>query len=117
MRPWTKTVLDLVLVLVFAVIGRASHGEALTPVGILTTAWPFLVGGLVGSVVACVVLHLGWLKEGALVWATAAVVGLLLRALTGGGMAMAFIIVATTVLAVLLVGWRLVAFVVRRRKA
>ncbi len=45
MRPWMKTGLDLVLVLVFAIIGRASHGEALTPVGILVTGWPFLVAG------------------------------------------------------------------------
>lgn len=109
MRPWTKTLLDLVLVLVFAVIGRASHGEALTPLGILTTGWPFLVAGAIASVLACLVLRLGWLKEGALVWVTTAVVGLLLRAITGGGMAIAFIIVATTTLGLLLVGWRFVA--------
>ena len=111
-----KTGLDLVLVLVFAVIGRASHGEALTPGGILVTAWPFLLAGAVGSVLACLVLRLGWLKEGALVWLTTAVVGLLLRGVTGGGMAVAFIIVATTVLGVLLVGWRAVDFLVRGRK-
>jgi hypothetical protein len=116
MRPWMKTCLDLVLVLVFAVIGRASHSEVVTPLGILTTASPFLVAGAIGSVLACLVLRLGWLKEGALVWSTTAVVGLLLRAITGGGMALAFMIVATTTLAVLLVGWRLIASRVARRK-
>lgn len=117
MRTWMKTGLDLVLVVVFAIIGRASHGEALTPLGILTTAWPFLVAGAAGSVLACLVLRLGWLKEGAMVWATTAIVGLLLRGISGGGMAVAFMIVATTTLAVLLIGWRLVAFLVRRPKA
>ncbi len=112
-----KTGLDLVLVLVFAVIGRASHGETLTPLGILTTGWPFLVGGAVGSALACLVLRLGWLKEGALVWLTTAVVGLLLRAITGGGMAPAFVIVATTTLGILLVGWRFIASRVQRRNA
>ena len=34
--------LVLVLVLVFVLIGRASHGE--DPVGTLNTLWPFLVG-------------------------------------------------------------------------
>ena len=116
MRTWTKTCLDLALILVFSVIGRASHSESLTPLGILTTGWPFLVGGVIGSVVACRFLRVGWLKEGALVWLTTAVVGLLLRGVTGGGMAVAFIIVATTVLGVLLVGWRAVDFLVRRRK-
>ncbi len=58
---------------------------------------------------ACLVLRLGWLKEGALVWLTTVIVGLLLRAVTGGGMAIAFMIVATTTLGILLVGWRFVA--------
>ncbi|MGV8849883.1 MAG: DUF3054 domain-containing protein [Propionibacteriaceae bacterium] len=114
MRPWTKTLLDLVLVLVFAIIGRASHDEGPTPLGVLTTGWPFLVAGAIGSVLACLVLRLGWLKEGVIVWSTTAVVGLLLRAVTGGGVAVAFMIVATTTLGILLVGWR---FVVSRRPA
>lgn len=117
MHPWTKPLLDLVLVLVFAVIGRASHGEALTPLGILTTGWPFLVAGAIGSVLAGLLLRLGWLKEGLIVWSTTAVVGLLLRAITGGGMAVAFMIVATTTLGILLVGWRLAVFLARRRKS
>ena len=37
---------DLVLVVVFAGIGRSSHGESLS--GIFVTAWPFLVGALLG---------------------------------------------------------------------
>ncbi|WP_435526210.1 DUF3054 domain-containing protein [Microbacterium elymi] len=41
-------VADIVLVVVFAVIGRASHSEDVLPIGILTTAWPFLLGLVIG---------------------------------------------------------------------
>jgi Protein of unknown function (DUF3054) len=99
MRTSIRIALDLVLVLVFAIIGRASHGEALTPGGILLTGWPFLVGCLLASVLACVVLRLSWLREGLLVWA-----------ITGGSLAIGFLIVATIVLAVFLIGWRMVAW-------
>lgn len=114
MRPWMRTCLDLVLIVVFSMIGRASHGEWLSPGGIATTAWPFLVAGLLGSLVAGRLLSASWLKEGLAVWLTTAVLGLLLRAVTGGGMAVAFLIVATTTLGLLLVGWRLVASRIRR---
>jgi len=110
MRTPIRIALDLVLVVVFVIIGRASHGEALTPGGILLTGWPFLVGCLLGSVLACVVLRLSWLREGLLVWAITVVVGMLLRGITGGSLAIGFLIVATIVLAVFLIGWRMVAW-------
>ena len=115
MQTSIRIALDLVLVVVFAIIGRASHGEALTLGGILVTGWPFLVGCLVGSLIAGVLLRLPWLHEGLLVWLTTVVLGMLLRAITGGGMALGFLIVATVVLAFLLIGWRVLAALVRRR--
>ena len=36
-------VVDLVLVLLFVVIGRSSHGEQLSPGGFFVTFWPFLL--------------------------------------------------------------------------
>jgi len=98
MRTPVRIAIDVVLVLVFAVVGRASHGEDLSLVGILQTGWPFLVGCLIGSVLGC------------LVWAITVVVGMLLRGITGGGLAVGFLIVATLVLALFLVGWRMVAW-------
>ena len=38
MKWWTTLGLDLIVVLLFATIGRLSHGEAADPLGILTTA-------------------------------------------------------------------------------
>ena len=110
MRTPIRIALDLVLVVVFVIIGRASHGEALTTGGILMTGWPFLVGCLLGSVLACVVLRLSWLMEGLLVLAITVVVGMLLRGITGWILAIGFLIVATIVLAVFLIGWRMVAW-------
>ncbi len=110
MRTPARIIVDLVLVLVFAVVGRASHGEALSLGGILQTGWPFLVACLVASVLACIVLRLSWLREGLLVWAITVVVGMLLRGIAGGGLAMGFLIVATIVLALFLIGWRMVAW-------
>lgn len=112
-----RTCLDLVLIVVFAVIGRASHGESLSAGGVALTGWPFLVAGLLGSLVATRLLGSSWIREGIAVWLTTAVLGLLLRAVTGGGMAVAFVIVATTVLGLLLVGWRFVDSRVSRRTA
>ena len=43
MKWWTTLGLDLIVVLLFATIGRLSHGEAADPLGVLTTAWPFVI--------------------------------------------------------------------------
>jgi hypothetical protein len=110
MRTPLRIAIDLVLVVVFAVIGRASHGESVSVGGVLVTGWPFLVACLLGSVLACLVLRLAWLREGLLVWVVTLVVGMLLRGIAGGGLAVAFLIVAAVVLAVLLIGWRMVAW-------
>lgn len=53
MRYLPAVVVDAVFVLVFAVIGRASHEE--DPLGFLMTAWPFLVALLVGHALAALV--------------------------------------------------------------
>ena len=104
---------DLLAVLVFAAIGRRSHAEGLTAVGVAVTAWPFATGTLIGWA-AC----RGWraptsvLTTGVPVWLATVAVGMLLRRVTGEGTAASFVVVTTVVLAVLLLGWRAA---VRRR--
>ncbi|WP_285365032.1 DUF3054 domain-containing protein [Microbacterium sp. LMC-P-041] len=117
MRFVPAFIVDAVLVLVFAVIGRASHGE--DPGGFLLTAWPFIVALLLGHVVAALLparprrpWSLAW---GAVVWLVTVVGGLLLRVVAGDTAQIAFIIVTTLVLGVFLVGWRAVAALLRRR--
>lgn len=108
--------LDAVLVVAFALTGRASHDEDLWS-GLWTTAWPFLAGLALGWLVT-----LAWrapaapLRTGLGVWAVTLTGGMLLRAASGQGTAVAFIVVAAVVLLVLLVGWRGIAALVRRRR-
>ncbi|WP_091230583.1 DUF3054 domain-containing protein [Microbacterium sp. 3J1] len=119
MRYLPALVLDAVLVLVFAVIGRASHDE--DPLGFLLTAWPFLVALLVGHLVAALLParpRRPWSPAwGAVVWLVTVVGGLLLRVASGATAQVPFIVVATLVLGLFLIGWRLAAAVVRRRGA
>lgn len=109
-------VVDLVLVIAFAAIGRASHDEdALAIAGLWTTAWPFLAGLAIGWTIA-----LAWrapiapVRTGLPVWAVTVVGGMILRAASGQGVQVAFVIVAAIVLLVFLVGWRLIARLVGR---
>ena len=44
----TAVALDAALILVFVLIGRRNHDEALALGGIAQTAWPFLVGAAAG---------------------------------------------------------------------
>lgn len=98
---------DLVLVLLFATVGRASHDEGVTVDGVLLVAWPFVVALLVGWLVAR--RRSGWpvrMPGSATVWVVTAVLGLGLRVLTGGGFAWSFGLVTLLVLGLFLVGWR-----------
>jgi FtsH-binding integral membrane protein len=121
MRHPLRTVLlalavDVVLVVVFAAIGRASHHEPVLP-GLFETAWPFLAGLALGWLIC-----LGWraplapARTGLPVWALTVAAGMVLRAVSGQGVVLAFVIVASTVLLVFLVGWRAVARLVTRRR-
>lgn len=111
-------VVDAVLVIVFAAIGRATHdGDILGPFGsgLATTAWPFLVALLIGWLVSRAWRRpLAVVRTGLPVWAVTVVLGMVLRAVSGHGVAVAFVIVAAITLALFLLGWRGVARLVGR---
>ena len=107
---------DAVLVLVFVLIGRASHDE--DPVlGALTTYWPFLVALGAGWIAS-----LGWraplsiVRTGLPVWAITVALGMVLRVVADQGVQLSFVIVTSIVLAVFLLGWRAIAALVLRRR-
>jgi hypothetical protein len=108
-RVWLASVADGAAILLFAGVGRLSHAEGVTPLGVLEVAWPFLAGGAIGTLAGRIWRRPGSLPSGAYVWAGTLVGGMPLRALTGGGVQVSFVIVAAVVLAVLLLGWRLLA--------
>ncbi|MDT0115389.1 DUF3054 domain-containing protein [Microbacterium sp. PRF11] len=118
--PVLALIIDVVLVVVFAAIGRATHdGDVLGPLGsgLATTAWPFVAALLVGWLVTR-----AWhrptalVKTGLPVWAITVTLGMVLRALSGQGVAVAFVIVATITLALLLLGWRAIARLASRSR-
>lgn len=119
MRYLPAVIVDALLVLVFAVIGRASHDE--DPAGFLLTAWPFLVALLVGHAVAALLPgrpRRPWSPLwGTVVWVVTVAGGMLLRIVSGDTAEPPFIIVATLVLGAFLVGWRAVTALLRRRHA
>jgi hypothetical protein len=99
---------DLCCVLVFVLIGRASHTKGETLGGIASTAWPFLAG-----------LGIGWLATrawrrpvslapaGVSAWLGTVAVGMVLRVVSGQGTAFAFVLVALAFLGLFLLGWRM----------
>jgi hypothetical protein len=97
-------VVDLLLVGVFAVIGRLSHYGTLTAGGWWTTAWPFLVGTLLAWA-ALMLVHRSpaAVSSGLVVWLGALAGGMVLRQASGQGTATAFVVVATLVFGALLV--------------
>ena len=105
--------LDAALLLLFVMIGRASHGEGLW--GVLGTWWPFLVGLIVAWLVLRVwrtPLQIVWTGLG--MWLITVTVGLLLRVVSGQGVQFSFVVVTFLVVGVFLVGWRAIALIVGR---
>jgi hypothetical protein len=114
---WVAALADVCCVLVFVIIGRASHTQGETPGGIASTSWPFLTG-----------LAAGWLASrawrrplalrpsGVTVWLCTVALGMVLRVVSGQGTAAAFIVVALAFLGLFLLGWRLLARVRQARR-
>jgi predicted permease len=97
---------DVICILIFAIVGRSSHQEATDLLGVAHTAWPFLAGCLVGTLLGRTWRHPFSLRSGVAVWIGTVVVGMSLRLLTDAGVQPSFVIVASCVLALFLIGWR-----------
>ncbi|MGF6882096.1 undecaprenyl pyrophosphate phosphatase UppP [Nocardia sp. GAS34] len=132
MKRLVPYVIDAVLVIVFCVIGRNSHHEAVISAGLFRTLWPFAVGLLLGWVVALVIHAQGesehqftpvlaefdagalW-PAGVSAWLVTLIGGMVLRVVSGQGVEFSFIVVAASVLGLFLLGWRALWLVIRRR--
>ncbi|PZE67050.1 DUF3054 domain-containing protein [Curtobacterium sp. MCBD17_021] len=120
---WLAAVVDVVLIVAFAVIGRSSHGEPFAPLGLWTTAFPFLAGWAIAYVTSGAWSRpLATWPTGVVVWVLTVFVGLAIRVATGQGVVdgnplpISFVVVTTIVLGVFLVGWRLLARLVLRTR-
>ncbi|MDN5771732.1 MAG: DUF3054 domain-containing protein [Microlunatus sp.] len=120
MKALSTLVVDVVAIVVFAILGRSSHAEGNTFVGVLGTAWPFLAAAVLGHVVCQLIPALrrvpsDW-RSGVVVWAVTVVAGLILRVLSGDTAALPFILVASLVLAVFLIGRRALYDLIQRTR-
>ncbi len=102
--------LDCSCVLLFVIIGRASHTKGESLGAIASTAWPFLAG-LAGGWLAARAWRRpsGLWPAGVGAWLGAAALGMVFRVVSGQGTAAAFIGVALAFLGMFLLGWRLLA--------
>lgn len=107
---WIPFVVDVVLVVVFAITGRASHSESLGVLGILATAAPFLGALLLAWLIVKFTKLLPsapW-PTGVLILVVTVTSGLALRILFGSTAAVPFILVTVGVLALFIILPRLI---------
>jgi hypothetical protein len=103
---------DVTAVIVFAAVGRLSHGESGDLFALLGTAAPFLIGLVATWATPAVrAAPTGW-RAGIAVLLGSAVLGLLLRAGFTGRLPLTFAVIAFGSLAVLLLGWRALSIAV-----
>ncbi|PZF58032.1 DUF3054 domain-containing protein [Curtobacterium sp. MCBD17_034] len=119
---WLAAVIDVVLVVVFALIGRLSHGEGATPVTLWITAYPFLAGWAIAYVTSGAWSRpLALWPTGVVAWILTVLVGMAIRVTAGQGvehgnpLPVSFFIVASVVLGVFLLGWRAIFGPIVRR--
>lgn len=97
------------IVLAFVAIGRASHHHGDSVAGVVSTAWPFVLGLGAGWLVVAVRGRTGGrVGDGAVVLVTMVAVGMALRVFVGQGTAAAFIVVALAFNGAFMLGARLV---------
>ncbi|MGF4042321.1 DUF3054 domain-containing protein [Paenarthrobacter nitroguajacolicus] len=115
-RLWIPAAIaDLLLILVFAAIGRDAHARGDIISGAFATAWPFLAGAAIAWVVTRAWrAPLAVWPSGVSIWIGAVLVGMLLRTVTGQTVVLPFVIVALISLGVFLLGYRVLATLLLR---
>ena len=108
---------DVICILVFAIVGRSSHQEATDLLGVAHTAWPFLAGCLLGTLIGRTWRHPYALTSGVAVWLGTVIGGMTLRVLTGAGVQLSFVVIASIVLALFILGWRAGLRLIQRARA
>ena len=106
-------VLDMVVLIGFAAVGRRSHGESGALSETLAVAWPFVVAWLAVAGASRALIQIAPIPA-AISWIAAWPLALVLRAISGRGDAPSFAIVALVVPLIGLTGWRAAARLVMR---
>ena len=109
--------LDVVVVVLFVVLGRETHDEGNAIADIAATAAPFLIALAIAWAVARAWREPLDLGRGAIVAVVTVALGMVLRNVVfGDGTALPFVVVATIFNVAGMVGWRWVASRLQRRR-
>lgn len=117
MRLALSFLLDIGLVLAFVTLSRLSHDQSLDPAGIFGTAWPFLVGLVIGWLITRSWRTTLTFTAALGIFVCTLALGIAFRHITFTGAQPSFVAMAFSVLSVLLMGWRLMAYLELRRRA
>jgi DUF3054 family protein len=109
-------VLDVCCVLIFVIIGRATHTKGESLAGTASTSWPFLCGLGVGWVASRAWRRPLTLRPaGLVIWLCTVALGMILRVVSGQGTTIGFIMVALAFLGLFLLGWRVLGRLLTRQ--
>jgi len=113
--PWLA-IIDVLLIVLFALLGRREHEHGLGITGILMTALPFLIAYVLMTALSrpWQTINKLW-PTGVLVWVGTVVLGIALRLLMGKTAAISFVIVTLIVLGAFLLGRRAICAVLAKR--
>jgi hypothetical protein len=114
LNPWVAFGADLLVLVVFVLMGRRSHDEGSGLEGFLRVWWPFAVGLVVATVISGVWrAPLEW-RRAIVAWLVTVVLGMTLRvAVQGREFKPTFVIVTTVFVGAGMLGWRAIARRVR----
>jgi hypothetical protein len=109
LSPWVAFGADVLVLVVFVLVGRRSHDEASGFVGFLRVWWPFAVGLVVATVVSGAWrAPLEW-RRAVVAWLVTVALGMTLRvAVQGREFKPSFVIVTTVFVGAGMLGWRAV---------
>jgi hypothetical protein len=116
-RPWIAAAADLMVLVLFVLIGRRSHHEDAGVAGFLRVWWPFAAGLLFAWLVTRLDrAPLAW-GRAVVAWLLTVAVGMALRiAVEGRDFKVAFTVVTLLFLGAGMLGWRAVVRAVRSRR-
>jgi hypothetical protein len=116
LSPWTAFGADLLVLVVFVLVGRRSHDEGSGVEGFLRVLWPFAVGLVIATVASGTWrAPLEW-RRAIVTWLLTVALGMALRiAVQGRDFKPTFVIVTTVFVGAGMLGWRAVVRRVRVR--
>jgi len=109
LSPWTVFGADLLVLVVFVLVGRRSHDEGSGLEGFLRVWWPFAVALVVATIVSGTWrAPLEW-RRAIVAWLVTVALGMVLRiAVQGRDFKPTFVIVTTVFVGAGMLGWRAV---------